>query len=177
MTDENTCSTCRYFRQSMTGSQCYCDDLLSVHTEPGASCEQYETQKPSPYLRPGLYPALRITTCKTRDPYRAGDPKLAHLIRHKLYVVEFEIIKSEVLEHKVGESVMWIMRASISLAGFLAEVLQIPFSEAMVDEASRVFEGDDPLCGRFVRCEARERKAKSGRGFIYCKWVPIEVQR
>lgn len=124
-----------------------------------------DKKKPNPYIRPGLYPALRIKACKSLEPDERR--------RYRIYVIEFEIVKSEVVEHEVGQSVSWLMSATVSLQGFLASVLQIPFAAVTFTNIYEVFETDNPLQGLLLRCEAREQKTRMGCSFTHCKWTPI----
>lgn len=118
------------------------------------------------YVIPGLYPALRVMTCKNVDPVQS---------RHRIYVIDFEIVKSEVTEREVGSVLTWVTREGPSLQSFLADVLNKPFDDVSWADVCSVFRGDDPLQGLLLRCEAVERVTKSRRCYTYCKWSPIEL--
>lgn len=118
------------------------------------------------YVLPGLYPALRVMTC------RSAVPKVS---RHKVYIVDFEIIKSEVVEREVGSVLTWVTRDGLSLQSFLADVLNKSFDEVSTPDLHHVFGDDDPLKGRLLRCEATERITKSKHSYTCCKWSPIEL--
>lgn len=121
-----------------------------------------EEKKPPPWIRPGLYPALRVVECSYRDP------EVSHLGRY--YVVEFDVECSEVPEHPKGARVVWVSR--LGMIDFLVAALRVDPLDVDRSTVRTVFEsGENPLRGLLLRCEATERKTPSGRGFIHCKWV------
>jgi hypothetical protein len=114
------------------------------------------------YLQPGLYPALRIKRC-----YIGG-------MRGTIYVVELEVVCSEVEEHAVGDTVFWLMRPSLFLADFLSSIMGLPFDDRLVDTARDVFQKEtNPLVGRLVRCKVVERKTPRGFVFKQARWSPL----
>ena len=131
------------------------------------------------YPVPGVYPVLDIKLVKVETTWED----------HEVFVVEFDILESEVEERAAGTEMSWVCNltkhksAPGNAKRFLQDATGINFDEMSEEEAEKEIDRlcgeDNPLCGTLVRLEAVNKKTKEKKqDFTVCTFtrLPDEAQ-